>query len=85
MNNGKRLLALSECADALSIVKEQMKRAAAQLAALSVANSNSPDDPDSTEAARLVTGVKQYIDPLRVSVQRRHDELARQFTQEWHS
>ena len=84
MNKGKRLLALSECADALAIVKEQTRRASGLLAELSKANGDA-DDPDSAEAARLAVEVAKYFEPLRVSIQRRHDELALQFVQEWQS
>lgn len=85
MNKGKQLLALSECCDALSIAREQMQRAARQLAAVSVANLNSPDDQDSIAASRLVAGIQKVITPLLVDVQRRHDEMCMQFTQEWRS
>lgn len=85
MNKGKQMLALSECCDALSIAKEQMQRAANQLAAISVSNVNSPSDPDSEAAARLVAGVSKFISPLLVEVQRRHDQMCHEFTQEWRS
>lgn len=84
MNSGKRLLALSECADALSIVKEQVVRASGLLAELSKAESEETDDEDSVAAARLVAAAQKYFEPLRVKIQRRHDELARRFTEEWH-
>lgn len=81
MNKGKKLLALSECADALCIVKEQARRASNLLASISTDG----DEADSAEAARLSVAVTKYFEPLRVSIQRRHDELAREFVQEWAS
>lgn len=83
MNSGKKLLALSECVDALEIIEEQAKRAVAQLAALSKAAGDSPDDEDSVVAAKLQVWVSKHFAPLRHRVQRRHDELAMRFTEEW--
>lgn len=85
MNKGKMMLALSECADALCIAKEQMRRASRLLGQISVATANSDQDPDSNTAARLAAGVDKVIEPIRMDVQARHDRMAAEFINDWRS
>lgn len=81
LNKGQAMLALSEACDALAIAQEQIERAARQLVALSEGEAETAFYAKS--AIRLLAGKSKFLSPLKHNIQRDHDELCHQFTQDW--